>query len=176
MENPEVATATSVWATTAAILYRRDLVERIGGFRHDLPIIQDARFLFDAARHGARFAHAPHVGARYRISAGSLSRRDPARFWLDVLRNGEQIEGLWRSRGALAPNEARALAHIYDNAARGLFDASHPAYFDAVRRQRSVDHPPSLHSRIAAPLARVAGLKNARALIATAQPLASRIR
>jgi glycosyltransferase involved in cell wall biosynthesis len=30
--NPEVATATHVWATTAAILYHRTIVDRIGGF------------------------------------------------------------------------------------------------------------------------------------------------
>ena len=69
-------------------MYRRSLVEKIGGFREDLPVIQDARFLFDAAYHGARFAHSAHVGARYRISPQSLSRRDPARFWRDALLNG----------------------------------------------------------------------------------------
>ena len=63
----EVATAVKVWATTAAILYRRVIFDRIGGFRRDLPVIQDARFLFDAAFQGARFARAPHIGARYRI-------------------------------------------------------------------------------------------------------------
>ena len=47
--NAELATAAHMWATTAAILYRRSVVERIGGFRSDLPVIQDARFLFDAA-------------------------------------------------------------------------------------------------------------------------------
>jgi hypothetical protein len=176
LEDPEVATAVSVWATTAAILYRRDLVERIGGFRADLPIIQDARFLFDATRNGARFAHAQHVGARYRILPTSLSRRDPARFWLDVLRNGEQIEVLWRSKGPLGPNQKRALSQIYDNAARGLFDVSHPGYFAATKRHRSVDHRPSLHSRIAAPLAHLVGLKNARTLLAAVGPVASRVR
>ena len=79
----EIGCATHVWATTAALMYRRSLVEKIGGFREDLPVIQDARFLFDAAYHGARFAHSPHLGARHRLSPQSLSRRDPARFWRD---------------------------------------------------------------------------------------------
>ena len=76
----ETACATDVWVTTAALLYRRSLVEKIGGFREDLPVIQDARFLFDAAYHGARFADSAHLGARYRVLPQSLSRRDPARF------------------------------------------------------------------------------------------------
>jgi len=57
-EDAEIATATHVWATTAAIMYHRSTVEKTGGFREDLPVIQDARFLFDAAYHGAVFAHA----------------------------------------------------------------------------------------------------------------------
>ncbi|HEY1980053.1 MAG TPA: glycosyltransferase [Xanthobacteraceae bacterium] len=36
---PELATAVQAWATTAAILYHRSIVERIGGFRVDLPIM-----------------------------------------------------------------------------------------------------------------------------------------
>src|SRR5712692_4310322 len=70
---------------------RRSLVEKIGGFREDLPVIQDARFLSDATYHGASFVHSPHLGARYRISLQGLSRRDPARFWRDVLLSGRQI-------------------------------------------------------------------------------------
>src|SRR5262249_27697819 len=43
----ERATATHVWAPPAAILYRRSLVEKIGGFRADLAMAEDARLLFD---------------------------------------------------------------------------------------------------------------------------------
>lgn len=161
----ERATATDVWATTAAILYRRDLVERIGGFRTDLPVIQDARFLFDAAYHGARFAHAPHVGALYREIPGSLSRRDPARFWRDVLINGRQIETLWRGRAPLSEERRAALHGIYNHAARGLFAAAHPDYFAAVAAQRGLGLRQSRHSRVAAPLARLVGLKTARGVL-----------
>jgi Glycosyl transferase family 2 len=165
----ELATASTVWATTAALLYRRSLVERIGGFRDDLPVIQDARFLFDAAFHGARFAHAPHVGARYRVAAGSLSRRDPSCFWLDVLLNGMQIEALWREKGALGPARMQGLADIYNNAARGLFTAAHPGYFDAVARQNALGLPVPRHSRVASSLARVVGLRTARSIFQLAR-------
>jgi len=168
--DPELATATTVWATTAALLYRRPLVERIGGFRADLPVIQDARFLFDASRNGARFVWAPHVGARYRVASGSLSRRDPSRFWLDVLRNGEQIEAMWRAGDALSATRLEALAGVYNNAARGLFAAGHSAYFDAVARQRELGQPLPRHSLVAAPLARIVGLRAARLLVSLLAP------
>lgn len=163
--DPEIATATDVWATTAAILYQRTIVDRIGGFRADLPVIQDARYLFDAAYHGARFVQAPHVGARYRVLPGSLSRRDPGRFWKDVLVNGEQIEAAWRARGALTHAQRIAVAGIYNHAARGLFAARHEAYFEAITAQRRLGLEVPLHSRIAAPLARAIGQGRAHALL-----------
>jgi len=161
----EMACATHAWATTAAIMYRRSLVEKIGGFRDDLPVIQDARFLFDAAYRGARFAYSSHLGARYRVSRQSLSRCDPERFWRDVLTNGRQIEALWRARGQLSSKQREALAGIYNNAARGLFAAGSPDYFGAVDCQRKLGGQLPLHSRIAAPLASVVGLWPARQIL-----------
>jgi glycosyltransferase involved in cell wall biosynthesis len=164
-EDAQVATATHVWAPPAAILYRRSLVERIGGFRTDLAVAEDARFLFDAAYRGARFAHSPHIGARYRVAASSLSRRDPALFWSCVLLNGREIEALWRARGRLDAARRRAIHGIYNHAARGLFAVAHPSYFEAVAALRSVGLPLPRHSQVAAPLARLLGLGTARSIL-----------
>lgn len=164
-ENPTVAIAFGVWATTAAVLYSRTIVGRIGGFRRDLPIIQDARFMFDAAFHGAKFARADHIGARYRVLEGSLSRSTPARFWQDVLRNGQQIEALWRKDGGLDRDKLHVLAGIYDNAARGLFAVADPTYFAALAAQRHLDTPMSRHALVAGSLSRVIGLRAARSLL-----------
>jgi hypothetical protein len=161
----ETGCATGVWATTAALMYRRCLVEKIGGFREDLPVIQDARFLFDAAYHGARFAHSAHVGARYRSSPQSLSRRDPARFWRDVLLNGKQIEALWRARGVLTASHREALKSIFNGAGRGLFTVADPQYFEAVASLHRLGGQLPLHPRIAEPLASALGLKNAQRLL-----------
>lgn len=163
--DPEVACATHVWAATAALMYRRGLVERIQGFRADLPVIQDARFLFDAACHGARFAHSSHIGALYRVRPKSLSRCDPARFWRDVLLNAKQIEALWLARGDLSLAKREALRSIFDHAARGLFASGDPEYFDALDRQRDLGLELTLHPRIAGSLARAFGLGRARQLM-----------
>jgi glycosyltransferase involved in cell wall biosynthesis len=161
----EIGCATHVWATTAALMYRRSLVAKIGGFREDLPVIQDARFLFDAAYHGARFAHSAHMGARHRRSRQSLSRRDPARFWRDVLLNGTQIEALWRGRSALSARQREALRGIYNSAGRGLFAATDSQYFEAVASLRRLGGELPLHPRIAEPLARALGLGSTRRLL-----------
>jgi glycosyltransferase involved in cell wall biosynthesis len=153
----EIGCATHVWATTAALLYRRSLVEKIGGFAEDLPVIQDARFLFDAAYHGARFAHSPHLGARHRISPESLSRRDPAAFWRDVLLNSKQIEALWQTRGALTSRHRAALADIYNGAAHGLFRAADPTFREALAALRASGLPVSRRNLLAESLSDVAG-------------------
>ena len=166
--NLELATATHVWATTAAILYHRKIVDRIGGFRPELWYIQDARFLFDAAYQGAHFGRSDHIGARYRILPGSLSRRDPVRFFRDILLNGQQIEKTWRASGSLDFERLKAVQGIYDTGGLNLFRASHPSYFEAVEAQRKLKLglPLPLHSRVAPVAARLFGLRVARSLAA----------
>ena len=79
-QDPQIALLTNFWCPPAAILYRRRIVNKIGRWNKTLPIIQDARFLLDAALSGARFAHVPGVTAFYRIHGTSLSRRSRRAF------------------------------------------------------------------------------------------------
>lgn len=112
----EAATAVSdFWAPPAALLYRREIVDRIGGWHMGLPVIQDARYLFEAARHKARFVHVPEVGAYYNVRQGSLSRQNLKRFIADCSRNTAEIEALWRGQGTLSPSRVDALARMWDH-------------------------------------------------------------
>jgi glycosyltransferase involved in cell wall biosynthesis len=148
-----------IWATTAALLYRRSLVEKIGGFRENVP--EDARFLSDAAYHRASFAHSPHLGARHRISPQSHSRRDPARFWRYVLLNGREIHALWQAGGVLNSHRMAELAEMYNGAAQGLFRAGDPAFWEAVAVLRTSGLPVSTRNRLAELLSDVAGHRRA---------------
>jgi glycosyltransferase involved in cell wall biosynthesis len=161
----EIACATNFWATTAALMYRRSLVKKIGGFRDDLPVIQDARFLFDAAYHGARFAHSPHVGGHYRVLPQSLSRRDPTRFWRDALLNGKQIEALWRRRGELSPKQLAALSDIYNGAAHGLFRGFDPSFREALAALRASGLSVGCCNRAAELLSDIAGHRGALQIV-----------
>ena len=77
-------------------------VERIGGWKEWLPIIQDARFLQDAGLVGGRFAYAPGIGARYRMHRGaSLSRRSSSAFVVDVFRNACDLQATFEARGRI---------------------------------------------------------------------------
>jgi hypothetical protein len=131
-DHPDLDLVGDFWWPPVALLYRRALVDRIGPWREDLPIIQDARFLQDAAFAGGTFVHVPGVGAKYRIRGqDSLSRRDPAAFLDDCFRNGVQIEQRWRREGGLSPERRKVLARVFAHVARGSA-TRHPARFAAA--------------------------------------------
>ena len=85
------------WCPPACLLFKRSIVERIGKWNLNLPIIQDARYLFDAANLGARFVSTDEVVAYYRINnSRSLSSNNYEAFINDVYRNIVEIVDLWR--------------------------------------------------------------------------------
>ncbi len=113
----EIATATSrFWAPPAALLYRREIIRTLAWHRR-LPVIQDARFLYDAAAAGGRFTYVAGVGARYRVSPSSLSRRSRSQFIADCALNASEIEDAWRKRGALSMAKESALADMWGHVA-----------------------------------------------------------
>ncbi len=118
----EVALFSGFWSPPAALLYKRELVNRIGGWKQHLAPIEDARFLLDAALAGGRFAHVPGVTAWYRTFYGpSHSRRSPQAFVAAVFRNALEVEALWRAAGRLDTDHRHVLANTYDYCARSLY-------------------------------------------------------
>jgi glycosyltransferase involved in cell wall biosynthesis len=130
--DPEAACANSFWVPPAALLYRRELVDRIA-WHPRLPVIQDARFLFDAAAIGARFVHVPGVGAHYRVTPDSLSRRGRHQFIRDCFINAEEIERYWRRRGVLSEVRQEALTAMWGHVAIAAFREG-MIEFSAARR------------------------------------------
>jgi len=165
--DPEIACATSFWAPPVALLYRRRIVDAIGGWNETLPVIQDARFLFDAARLGARFVRVPGIGGYYRVNGDdSLSRRDNRAFVLDVYRNACQIQALWDENGGLTAPRRQALGGIYDYVARSLFQWGLPEFDDAVTRLRAVQpRGPGHYPELAHLLSRLVGSNGASAMM-----------
>jgi glycosyltransferase involved in cell wall biosynthesis len=136
----KTALITSFWAPPAALTYRHTIVEKIGGWKDWLPIIQDARFLQDAGLAGGRFVYSPGVGARYREHRGlSLSRRSEAAFVADVFRNACDLQSIFESSGLTSAEQRRALAKIYDGAARSLFFHDSAAFRDCLARIHAID-------------------------------------
>jgi len=165
--DPEIATFAGFWAPPAALLYRREIVERIGGWSDTLPIIQDARFLFDAARAGATFVHVPHVGAEYRMrERDGLSRNSQERFVRDVYNNALEVEAIWRAQGGLTQPRLRALYDVLDYTARSMFEMDYALFREIVRRLYEME--PRFRAtwpKTAALLARILGPRAAAKLL-----------
>ena len=138
-QNPTVA-HLKFWAPPAALTYRRSIITKIGGWKEWLPVIQDARFLQDAALAGGQFVHVPGVGAKYRVHRGpSVSRRSEAAFVADVFRNACDLQAIFEEHGVMNVDLRRAFAQNYDYAARTLFFSDSTAYRDCVARIRALD-------------------------------------
>lgn len=126
----EIALFTDFWAPPVTLLYRKNIIDKISGWNESLPIIQDARFLLDAALHGARFVHVEGVGAEYRVHRrNSLSRHDPCAFLRDLLTNACQVRTWWESRGGITPDRQKALLRVYGYIARAAF-GTYPEMFE----------------------------------------------
>ncbi len=138
---PEIAVLTDFWAPPAALLYRREIVDRVGGWNVSLPVVQDGRFLFDALHCGGRLLQVPGIGADYRVLLGrqSLSKRDPAAFVRDWAEDAFQVEALWRKEGELTGEKKRALLRRLGKTTRVLYELDRPAFRKVCQRILSLD-------------------------------------
>lgn len=135
----EVACFRHYWAPPAALLYRRSLIDRMPPWHAALPVIQDARYLQDAAFAGAKLIHVPEVVALYREDAGnSLSKQSRKKFVRDMLTNSKEIEALWRARGELTEKQRQALEDSYGAAARMVFEEDEALYEECYAAFRAV--------------------------------------
>jgi glycosyltransferase involved in cell wall biosynthesis len=136
---PDIDLLTDAWWPPAAILYRRSIVNRVGPWRRDLPVIQDARYLLDAALAGARFVHLDQVGARYRVHGNSLSRRNSRAFIEDCYRSAADLHDRWKRSAELDLDRQRALTRVYAHVARPLFSTDRRLFREVVERIGELD-------------------------------------
>lgn len=133
----EAACADSrFWVPPAALLYRRSIVERVGGWRADFPVVEDAHFLFAVAAHGGRLVHVPGVGAFYRVRANSLSRQNRANFIHFCFRNAQEIEASWCKRNVLTPARKDTLRSLWRHVAVSALVDALPD-FEAARKKHN---------------------------------------
>jgi glycosyltransferase involved in cell wall biosynthesis len=169
---PDLAVIRGFWAPPAALLYRRSIVERAGGWNPGLPVVQDARLLFDAAFFGGRFEHVEGENAHYRQhAAGSLSSRSSARFWGDVLTNNREIEAALSAAGRMDEPRRKAVSANYALGARVAFPIDRDLYranLDELRR--FTDQPWSRYLRAATALEWLFGHRTAVAVMGILRP------
>ena len=130
MQIPEIDLFTDFWCPPAVYLFRRSIVEKVGGWNEGLPIIQDARFALDCALHAGRFVYCEGLMAYYRVHyfKDSLSRRDSISFIRDCLQNAVEVEKWWQGREGINEERKNALLQVYGYITREAFEKDKPTF------------------------------------------------
>lgn len=121
-DEPDADLLGDSWSPPAAYLFRRQIVEKVGGWNTGLQVIEDVRFVVDCALISGRFVKTGGVAALYRIhSDASLSRRDRREFSACVLKNVREIVAIYRERGILSSTRRTVALRAYSFVARAAF-------------------------------------------------------
>jgi hypothetical protein len=127
--DPQIALFTDFWCPPAAYLFRRSIVDKVGGWDERQTVVEDVRFVLDCALHGAEFVYCSGVAAFYRVhTSDSQSTRDPAAFWRGCLRNATTLESWWCRDGGLTGPRTEALLKVYGQVARASFEREAPTF------------------------------------------------
>jgi glycosyltransferase involved in cell wall biosynthesis len=167
IEDPaELALFGDFWCPPAAYLFRRNIVDKVGGWSSSLPIIQDARFVLDCALYGARFVYTSEIVAYYRRHcSGSVSTRDSSAFVRDCLNNALEVEQWWAQHEGLDEQRRKALVKVYAYVARASFvgdQSTFEAAYSALERLMPGYVP--THPKHLAFASRIVGYRRAESL------------
>jgi GT2 family glycosyltransferase len=164
--DPQIALLTDFWCPPAVYLFRRAIVDRVGGWDEAQPVIEDVRFVVECALWAAKLVYCPGLAAFYRVhTAQSLSTRDPVAFTRGCLRNAVMVEQRWRrDRGLTQPRRA-ALVRVYAQVARASFgrdaDTFETAFATLTRLQPGYTPAGPWHLALAS---RMVGYRSAEAM------------
>ena len=163
---PEIALFIGFWAPPAAWIYRRGMVEKVGG-HGDLRYIQDAKFHIEAAMQGAKFVHAHGVDAFYREHESGLSKINACGVVRDQLLSADEVRKHWEAAGPLTETRRKALLGVYGIVARTSHGVDRETFKKSFAAMKEIDPkycPTS--SRLMTILCRAFGFSAALALAA----------
>ena len=130
-ERPDVLTAllASWWVAPCTLLFRREIVQRCGGWDESLAAAQDRDFFIGIALSGAKIAYQTGCNSVYRRYGEVTLSTSNLRRWLDnhqiVL---DKALGRLEKEGRLTSKYCRAAAHSYFALARNYFDLDRDMY------------------------------------------------
>ncbi|MDQ3843437.1 MAG: glycosyltransferase [Bacteroidota bacterium] len=136
----EIAILRGFWCPPAALLYARRIVQKIGPWKEWLPVIQDARYLLDAALAGGKFVHTPFISALYREHEnGSLSTKSKGAFIIDCFKNAKSIHALWRKENKLDAEHKKALSSVLGWCLPGLVKYDRKLFYQCCLLIEEID-------------------------------------
>jgi glycosyltransferase involved in cell wall biosynthesis len=165
-DTPEIDLFTDFWCPPAVYLFRRSIVEKVGGWNERLPVIQDARFALDCALRQGRFIYCDGIMASYRTHASaSVSTKNPVAFVQDCFRNATEVERWWRNDGELNEAQRKALQTVYSTVVKASFAKDTSTYEAAYHALKMLGADYDLgHFQYLIRASRVFGARNIAAL------------
>jgi glycosyltransferase involved in cell wall biosynthesis len=117
------------WVAPVALLFRRDIVERVGGWDESLLAAQDTDFFISVALADAPVVYQPGCHSIYRRHGSeSVSTSNRLR-WLDShSRVLDKAKEALSSSGRMKPGYRKGLAHSYFALARNYYDIDRRKY------------------------------------------------
>ncbi|SFG93120.1 glycosyltransferase family 2 protein [Pedobacter insulae] len=108
----EIALFTNFWCPPAVLLYSKRITNRLS-WNENLPVIQDARYLLDAALAKGKFVYLPALMAQYRDGQqNSLSKRNDTAFVKDCVMNARDISQIWEADFGNNPLKKKAVIDV----------------------------------------------------------------
>ncbi len=126
-----------------AMLFRPQLLHKIGGFREDMNLGgEDVNLYLRLALSNANFVkdESEKVCLLYRRQRGSssMSTRDPLAFYCGVLKNITLVEDAW-SKEALSTQRKDFLLQVYGNVARFYFESDRRKFYEVLAKIHTLD-------------------------------------
>jgi glycosyltransferase involved in cell wall biosynthesis len=111
---------TDFWCPPAVLLYSKKITDQLK-WNENLPVIQDARYLLDAAIAKGKFVFVPELMAQYRDSQQeSLSKRNELAFVTDCFTNAKEISQVWINDFDKNPLKKKAIIGVLRHAINRL--------------------------------------------------------
>jgi hypothetical protein len=143
LKNPETDLLTHFWCLPSAYLFRRSLVEKAGGFKEGVSLIEDVTFILDCVLAGAKFVYCPGIMAYFRVfeKGCSYSTKYPVGFARSCLLNADTMNRWWLGHGGITQERKNALLWAYGCVARLSFiTVDMPTFKKAYRSLRNLDN------------------------------------
>lgn len=128
---------TENFIATGSQVFRRDWLERVGGFDERFRLIEDVHLLLRLAMAGGQFHKTDSSTPLffYRQLPGiSLSQQDKDAFIEGCVRNAALVESHSIEHGQMTPNQHQAILSVYFQAARYYADKDQIKFEEAVQR------------------------------------------
>lgn len=154
------------WCPPAVLLFSRKITNQLI-WKTNLPVIQDARYLLDAAVI-SKFVYVPGIQAQYRVlQSQSLSQRNTLAFVTDCFVNTSEIYERWKDQLAGNPERKDALINSLRYCITEFSIAKLKLFYKAIDLLLEIEPgyvpaEPALHHNIS----KIIGFRNAERLAA----------